>query len=279
MQHFFKIGATCAMGAPAGAPFPIHTDDFCQTAQWLSANGFDSMEVHIRTPELVDGGKLADCCAALGLTISSIGTGMAYGAEGLSLTSPDESIRNAAISRLKGQLALGKILNCPVIIGSMRGTIAPGETFEQIDTRMLASMAELADYAEQLSAEFVIEAINRYETNYLCSADELLSFLDRLGSPRVLAHLDSFHMNLEETNMGEAILRCGKRLRHFHAVDNTRCYPGHGMIDFAGILSALQEIGYTGSLTMECLPKPSGADAVLRGLSCLESLMASLKRS
>lgn len=274
MKHLIKIGATVAMGAPKGSPFPLHTQDFCETAKWLSANGFDSMEVHIRAPEMVDGPKIRECCAALGLEVSSIGTGMAYGMEGLSITSPDEAVRKAAVQRIKDQLDLGAQLACPVVIGSMRGVIGQGDTFEKVDKRMVESMRELSDYAERTDTELVIEAIDRFETNYLKTADDVLGLIDRVGSNRVLVHLDTYHMNLEEKDWRSPILHCGKRLGHVHVADNTRYYPGWGLIDFRPIISTLLEIGYQRSLTLECYPVPNEQESALRGLHHLEAVMA-----
>ena len=98
---------------------------------------------------MIDGPKLQEHCLRIGMEISSIGTGMAYGMEGLSLTSSDEQIRRRAVTRLKDQLDLGRILACPVIIGSMRGLIETGETFSLINKRMTDAMKELAEYAEK----------------------------------------------------------------------------------------------------------------------------------
>lgn len=273
MKHLLKIGVTCAMGAPAGSPFPIITDDFCGTADWLSENGFDSMEVHIRAPEMVDANRLSEHCVEKGIEISTIGTGMAYGMEGLCITSKDAVVRKAAVKRLKDQLDLGVALKCPVIIGSMRGTVGQGESFQEVDRRMVDSMTELADYAEKTGTELVIEALNRFETNYLRSSDEVLDLIDRVGSPRILIHLDTYHMNLEERDWRMPILRSAGRLGHVHVADNNRQYPGSGLIDFRTVISALLEVKYDGSLTMECYPASDGCASVLRGLHHLTSVM------
>lgn len=273
MSHLIKIGATCAMGAPKNSPFPILTDNFFETADWLAEKGFDSMEVHIRTPELVDGPRLFDHCQSKGLEISSIGTGMAYGMEGLSITSPDRSVRKNAVQRLKEQLDLGVQMHCPIVIGSMRGVIGGQQSFEQVDARMVESMEELADYAEKVNGEIVIEAIDRFETDYLKTASDVLGLIDRVGSSRVLVHLDTYHMNLEEQDWRSPILACGKRLGHVHVADNSRNYPGWGLIDFRPIVACLLEIGYSRSLTIECYPVPDGPTAALRGLRHLSAVM------
>lgn len=276
MSRLFKIGATAAMGAPKNSPFPLNVTDYLQTADWLKLHGFDSMEIHIRSPHMVDGAKIKDHCEKINLEISSIGTGMAYSMEKLSLTSSDRQIRNEAILRLKEQLDLGKILSCPVIIGSMRGIIENGETFQTVDQRMVESMKELAEYAEKSGGELVIEAIDRFETNYLHTAEDVLELIEKIGSSRVKIHLDTFHMNLEERDWRKAILSCKGKLGHVHVADNNRNYPGWGLIDFQTILSLLHEIEYKNSLVLECFPIPDGETALCRGVKYLDGLMSAM---
>lgn len=276
MSRLFKIGATAAMGAPDGSPFPLSVTDYTQTADWLKSNGFDTMEVHIRAPEMIDGPRLREHCLRIGMEISSIGTGMAYGMEGLSLTSPDVQIRCRAIARLKDQLDLGRILACPVIIGSMRGMIGKEESYSIVNQRMTDAMKELAEYAEKTDGELVIEAIDRFETNYLRTAQDVLELIEDVGSPRVRVHLDTFHMNLEEQDWRRAILSCKGKLGHVHVADNSRNYPGWGLIDFRQILSLLLEIGYDRSLTLECFPIPDGETALRLGLKHLTGLMEAM---
>ncbi|MFR2693603.1 MAG: TIM barrel protein [Enterocloster bolteae] len=87
-----------------------------------------------------------------------------------------------------------------------------------------------------------------------------------MGSTRVKVHLDTFHMNLEEQDWRRAILSCKGRLGHVHVADNSRNYPGWGLIDFRQIMSLLLEIGYNRSLTLECFPVPDGETALRREL-------------
>ena len=80
-------------------------------------------------------------------------------------------------------------------------------------------------------------------------------------------------MNLEEQNWRSAILSCRGKLGHVHVADNSRNYPGWGLIDFRTIISLLLEIGYDRSLTIECYPFPDGPTAALRGLQHLSAIM------
>lgn len=272
----FKIGVTCALDAPKGAPFPLVDPDIYATVDYLAENGFDSIELHLLHPGEVDAARIREYCAQKGIFISSIGTGMAYGREGLSLTSPDADVRRRAIERLKAQLDLASELECCIIIGSMHGNIPEGGSAAQTDMRMLEACKELAEHAEKGKGSIVIEAIDRLESNYLQTAAEVLELIEKTGSSRFYVHLDTYHMNMEERDWRAPVRMCGRRLGHVHVADNTRHYPGYGLIDFRPFLEALTEIGYEGSLTLECYPFPDGRTAVSRGLAHLRKLEAEL---
>lgn len=267
----FKIGVTCALNAPKCAPFPLVDPDIYATVDFLAENGFDSIELHLKRPDEVDGYRIKDYCGEKGIFISSIGTGMAYG-EGVSITSRDTGVRRAAIQRLKEQLDLASLLACPIVIGSIRGKIGTDSDFRTVNTRMIESCKELCDYAEKGNGNIVVEAIDRIETDYLPTAESVLQVIDAVGSDKLLVHLDTYHMNMEERDWRVPVLACGKRLGHVHVADNTRHYPGYGLIDFVPFLRALRDIGYDHTLTMECYPGENGRQAVLKGLSYLRIL-------
>lgn len=272
----FKIGVTCALSAPSNSPFPLIDPDIYQTVDYLASHGFDSIELHLCRPDEVDAFCIRDYCADKGILISSIGTGMAYGREGLSITSKDNFIRKRAVQRLKDQLDLASVLGCSIVIGSMRGTVPDGASFSSIDRLMIESCKELCDYAEKGNGRIVIEAIDRIETNYLLTAQDVLEVIDKVGSNKLLVHLDTYHMNMEERSWRDPVIACGKKLGHVHVADNTRHYPGYGLINFVPFLKALREIGYDQTLTLECYPWPDGKTAVERGLAHLRTLEASL---
>lgn len=56
--------------------------------------------------------------------------------------------------------------------------------------------------------------------------------------------LDTFHMNIEETNMADAIRKAGDRLGHLHLGEQNRLVPGKGSLPWAEIGQALRDINY-----------------------------------
>ena len=153
----------------------------------------------------------------------------------------------------------------------MRGNLYPGQsslTFELLK----ASMLELVEYIASKNCGIVFEAINRYENNYLNTAEETTAFVKSLGSPRIKVLLDTFHMNVEERDMAAAIRLTGDFLGHVHISDNNRHYPGNGSIDFPAVFRALRDIGYSGWIGLEFLPGDNERLAASRGLSYVRSL-------
>ena len=118
-----------------------------------------------------------------------------------------------------------------------------------------------------------IEVINHYEVNVFTTAKSLAEFLEKYGLDNCYIHLDTYHMNLEESDFAEAIRESKGKLGYFHIADNQRWYPGSGQLDFMPILEALEDIGYDGYITVECFPRGNGADTAEKAALYLNSLM------
>ncbi|RJS92513.1 sugar phosphate isomerase/epimerase [Salinisphaera sp. Q1T1-3] len=117
--------------------------------------------------------------------------------------------------------------------------------------RSLAAVGQAADIGCECGVSLVLEIVNRFETNLLNTTAQGLKFLDALGDDAVKLHLDTFHMNIEETDPEGAIRMAGDRLGYFHVGENNRGYLGDGVIDFDRIFDALLDIGYDGDVVYE----------------------------
>jgi D-psicose/D-tagatose/L-ribulose 3-epimerase len=109
----------------------------------------------------------------------------------------------------------------------------------------------VADHAASADIKLGLELCNRYETNLLNTASQALEMMDVIGRPNVVVHLDTYHMNIEETDMITPVLACGDRLGYVHLGESHRGYLGTGNVDFTGFFRALGHIGYHGPLTFE----------------------------
>lgn len=164
---------------------------------------------------------------------------------------------------------LGSPVLCGVLyahIGTLTGKPPTEEEFKKI-TRVLKSVAH---YAEKKGISLGIEAVNRYETYLINLASQLGDILDRIAEPNVFAHLDTYHMNIEEKGFYEPIVSLGKRLRYIHLSESDRGIPGTGNVHWDDVFRGLREIDYRGDLVMESFAAVNedlaGATAIWRSL-------------
>ncbi len=122
-----------------------------------------------------------------------------------------------------------------------------GELF----ARSVDSMQQVMKVAEKEGVTVCCEAVNRFESPLVNTAKEAIEYADAVNSKNIGIHLDTYHMNIEEDSIGDAIRLVGKRLRHFHTGDNNRNIPGRGHIDFDEVFKALKEIGYKRDIVSE----------------------------
>lgn len=117
--------------------------------------------------------------------------------------------------------------------------------------RSVRGMKEIAKIAEDRGVVLGMEVLNRYEGYLLNTCEEALEYVDAVDSPNVKIMLDTFHMNIEEDNIGAAIRRAGPQLCHLHLGEQNRRVPGKGSLPWAEIGRALRDIDYRGAAVME----------------------------
>lgn len=119
-------------------------------------------------------------------------------------------------------------------------------------------MQILAPAAKQYNICLGMEVLNRFENHILNTAEEGVKFVEEVGMDNVKVMLDTFHMNIEETSIGDAIRRTGKHLGHFHTGECNRMVPGKGRTPWKEIGDALRDIEYKGAAIMEPFVRMGG---------------------
>ena len=234
--------------------------------------GYDGVELAVRDPDILDLPALEATLGASQLTVPAIGTGQAYGEEGLSLTSPDPGIRRKAIERIKAQMRLADRLGAVVILGLIRGKTTAGDKSGKVEQWLIDGLKECAENRD--AVRLAIEPINRYETDLVNTVASGLKLLDRVNRENVGLLLDTFHMNIEEPNLTASIEKSWERLFHFHIADSNRWYPGAGHIDFGEILETLDQISYSGFVSAEILPLPDPDTAAEKTIENMRAFTA-----
>ena len=168
--------------------------NIAKIAEW----GYDGVELAIRDPKLIDIDELDQAITAHGLEVPAIGTGQAWGEEGLSLTSDDHAIRKEAIERIKSHIPLAKHFTAVIILGLIRGITPEGQTHTQSMSYLVEALQDCTAAATPHNVRCVLEPLNRYETDLIHTVDEGLALITQVGADNLGLLLDTFHMNIEE---------------------------------------------------------------------------------
>lgn len=145
--------------------------------------------------------------------------------------------------------ALGKpVVSCHGAVGRVRAV----STYEEEWRLFVEGVRRIAERAEQEGLRIAMEVLNRYEAHLLNTAREAVRFVGEVGMPNVGILLDAYHMNIEEVDLRSAILAAREHLFLFHVADSNRQALGRGHTDFAGVMRTLRDLGYEGSVILEC---------------------------
>ncbi len=171
------------------------------------------------------------------------------------VSSADESVRRGGIEYLQ---------NIVKKIGVMDGTLLSGVSYAgwgspnyivddktALTERSKASMREIVKTAEDYGVTYCVEAVNRFEGCIINTAREALDYVNDIDSPNIGVLLDTYHMNIEEVSIGDAIRLVGDRLTSFHTGENNRMAPGRGHLNWDEIFGALADINYKGRIVSE----------------------------
>jgi sugar phosphate isomerase/epimerase len=270
-----RYALSSAEEASLGAPIVL-TGDIYARMRTAAELGYTGLEIHLREDEPLDLDRVKDTAKTLNIRFSALVTGRLCTQGGVNLIDDRPYIAEAALKGMRTYIDRAAELETDLIIGWIKGKVPDGAGRSLYLTRLAVHLRALCAEAAERGVQVFLEVINRYETNIFTTTAETLDFLDTWGIPNCFIHLDTFHMNIEESNAIEAIRAAGKRLGYFHIADNTRCYPGSGTLDFVPVFSALKEIGYRGFVSVECLPWPDGKTAAERALRFLKQCEKSI---
>ena len=211
--------------------------------------GYDYIEMLMIEPDKIDVAMTKEVLSEYGLSATA--------SLGLS-PETDVTSTNPSIVK-KGDELLRKVVDKLHAIGSTElcGVIYcslgkyPGPASAENRANSISAVTRLADYAADKGININLEVVNRYETNIMNTGKEGLKFLEAVNRPNTYLHLDTYHMNIEEDGMSQAVLDAGDALGYVHIGESHRGYLGSGNVDFDTFFSALKKIKYSGPITFE----------------------------
>ncbi len=267
-----KIGINTLLWTAGFGPEHFHL--LPQIKKW----GFDGVEIArfdfdgFPTAEV----RRAVADAGLECTFCSALTGS------LSLVSEDAGVRAAARSFLTRGIEVAAELGSPVFLGPF---VAPvGQLFGRRRTsdewkRAVEELSTVAPALDACGVALAVEPLNRFETFFLNTAADAARLCHEVGHPRVGVLLDTFHSNIEDKNIVQAVEVLGKRIHHVHTCENDRGIPGSGHVDWTGLMAALAGVGYDGWYVIESfgstIPEIAAAACIWRDLAPTTESIAS----
>lgn len=258
---------------------PLTTEELEKLAPHVAELGFDWIEVPIEGLEDLDYTKGAEIITANDLGVSVCG---AMGPD-RDLIHEDASIRENGMNYLRACIDACETLGATNLVGPFYSAV--GRTWKSTqeerakDTDLLVdNLEKLSSYAEDHGVILCVEPLNRFETSFLNLSTQVVDVVDRVDSPACQIMLDTFHMNIEEKSMGDAIRAAGPRLKHLHSCENDRGAPGSGHIPWDTVAKALKDIDYDGPVVIESFTDKvesiSRAAAIWRSLAPTQDTLA-----
>lgn len=244
-----------------------------QIKQW----GYDGFELPMFDPDCSPWNDLGKHADDLGLERTAVTIVQPEA----NPVSEDASVRQAGLDHLKRCID-----QC--VKGGMTALVGPlyspcghlvGRPPSDEELRYAAEvLSDAADHADSANIDLAVEPLNRFETYVLNSMSDAVRLVETINKPRLGVLFDSFHANIEEKQIDQAIKVGGKHIRHVHISENDRSTPGAGHVPWQEVFASLKGIGYDGWLTIEAfgraLPEVAAATCIWRPMFESEEMLA-----
>lgn len=221
-------------------------DSAARVVAGAAETGLDFVEIPLLQPQSMDVPATRELLAkyAMGCTCSL----------GLPQTAHLPFAPEAAEEFLKQAVDVSAGLGSEVLSGAIYtnlGTLTGKPPDEQELEMVARTLKRVARYAALRGVRLGIEPVNRYESYLLNLAAQVDDVLDQIDEPNVFAHLDTYHMNIEEKGFYEPVVALGPRLQYIHLSESDRGTPGTGNVHWDEVFRGLRDIGYEHHLVME----------------------------
>jgi D-psicose/D-tagatose/L-ribulose 3-epimerase len=252
-------------------------DGMIPVIEQLKKMGYDGVEVPIFAPDenlYRQWGKRLDDLG-LARTVVTIRT------EADNPISPDAKVRAAGIDASKRALDCCRALGAESMCGPYHSALGlfsgAGPTKDEWKWGV-ESMRAVAEHAKSVGVTLAVEYLNRFETYFLTCAADTARFIAEVNHPSCRMMYDTFHANIEEKGIAEAIRTAVPYTVHVHISENDRSTPGRGHVAWKETFDTLAEVGYDGWMVVEAfglaLPEISAATKIWRRMYDSEEQLA-----
>jgi len=153
--------------------------------------------------------------------------------------------RQAAVDYLRRELPFTQAVGGSYLL-VVPGAVGRPKAYDNVEQdRSVETLKLCAPWFTQYGVKAAIEPIRAAEVSLVHTFADAKQYIREVDSPGV-AHIngDVYHMQSEESHIGEAIVDAGEMLLNLHFADSNRSALGEGALDVATIIRALYVIGF-----------------------------------
>lgn len=221
-------------------------------ARKAKAFGFDGIEIYVAPSQIDSFDKNRVKKALCDTNLQCIGCTCLD--KETDVTSADETVRKRGVSHLQKSAELFSELGGKLVTGVTYGAwgklTGTGPTNEELN-HSAESLKTACRLIRNTGVMIGLEPANRFETYVLNTAADAVKLAKKVDEPNIGVHLDTFHMNIEEKNIYDAVVNTNELLSYIHLCENDRGVAGTGNINWDAVFKGLSTIGYDKWITLE----------------------------
>ena len=252
--------------------------------------GYDAVEIPVEDPDLIDGKRVQEALLEHELTPVVCG---AFGPS-RDLTHDDPAVHQTCFEYLAQCFELCQTWGAKFLAGPMysavgKARMVPDEQRKIEWERAVVNLQEACRMAEERGLSLALESLNRFESDLVNTADDLMRLINDIDHPAAKVLLDGFHLSIEEKDLEAAFRQVGDKLIHVQVSENHRGIPGTGLTPWDSFRKGLKAVDYQGVVSIEsftpnsqelagavCIWKPLADDQdrfASEGLAFLKNLL------
>jgi D-psicose/D-tagatose/L-ribulose 3-epimerase len=231
---------------------PVDDAALAELVPRIAAFGFDAVELPLEQPGHWDPARTRDLLDSYHLTAAGV---CAVTPPGRELVAAPADVVAATAAYLRCCVDHAAALGAPCVGGPVYASV--GRTWRMSPAERTACYAEfreallpVAEHAGTCGVSIGVEPLNRYETSVVNTVTQALDLIDGLP-PNVGLMIDTYHMNIEESDPYAVLALAGPHLKHVQVSGTDRGAPGRDHFDWQRFSSALRATGYAGAVCLE----------------------------
>lgn len=218
----------------------------------IKAMGFDAVEIPVEDPALIDTHKVRE--ALLKNNLKPIVCGV-FGTS-RDFTSDNPALHKNSFEYIQSCFTICENLDAKFLCGPMysavgKARLVSADQKKKEWERAVKNLEKVCRLAEDKGLEIALEPLNRFESDLINTAEDVMKLVADINHPSAKVMLDGFHMNIEEPSAQHAIELTRDKLIHFQVSENYRGTPGSGQTRWDDIKKGLTTIAYEGCVTIE----------------------------